>query len=132
MPRRSVVISSMLFATMWCAWAADAPQLSGTVVETSGAAIAGAAVQVRSADGTVQMTTRSDTKGSFIISGLSAGDYRLVVSYADFETKEVPVTIATTEAPAPLRVSLAVGSVSTTVTVQGPAESLRRSGSPGG
>jgi protocatechuate 3,4-dioxygenase beta subunit len=48
-------------------------QLSGTVVDTSGAVIAGATVQVRSANGTVQRTTQSDTNGSFIISGLAAG-----------------------------------------------------------
>ena len=100
------------------------PQLSGTVVDTSGATIAGATVQVRSANGTVQVTTQSDTNGSFIISGLSPGDYRLVVSHADFETKEIPVSIGTTETPAPLRISLAVGSVSTTVNVQGREDDL--------
>ena len=103
---------------------ATPPQLSGTVVDTSGGVIAGATVQVLSANGTVQITTQSDTNGSFIISGLSAGDYRLVVSNPGFETKEIPVTIGTTEAPAPLRISLAVGSVSTTVTVQGREDSL--------
>ena len=35
-------------------------QLSGTVVDTSGAVIAGATVQVRSANGTVQRTTQSE------------------------------------------------------------------------
>jgi hypothetical protein len=77
-------------------------QLSGTVVDTSGAVIAGATVQLRSANGTVQATTQSDTNGSFIISGtisgLTAGNYRLVVSNPGFETKEIPVTIGTTEA----------------------------------
>jgi Carboxypeptidase regulatory-like domain len=43
------------------------PQLSGTVVDASGAVIAGAAVQLRRADGTVQSTTQSDRNGSFII-----------------------------------------------------------------
>ena len=99
-------------------------QLSGTVVDTSGAVIAGAAVQVLSANGTVQATTQSDANGSFIISGLPAGDYRLVVSNPGFETKETPVTIGTTEAAAPLRISLAVGSVSTTINVQGREDSL--------
>ena len=99
-------------------------QLSGTVVDASGAVIAGVTVQVRSANGTVQRTTRSDTDGSFIISGLPAGDYRLVVSDPGFETKEIPVTIETTEAPAPLRISLAVSSVSTTVNVQGREDEL--------
>ena len=100
------------------------PQLSGTVVDTSGAVIAGATVQVRSANGTVQKTTHSDANGSFIILGLSAGNYQLVVSNPGFETKETPVTLGTTEAPAALRISLAVGSVSTTINVQGREDSL--------
>src|SRR5271170_4663309 len=103
---------------------ANPRQLSGTVVDTSGAAIVGATVQVRRANGTVQARTQSDTNGSFIISGLPAGSYQLVVSNPGFETKEIPVTIGTTEAPAPLRISLAVSSVSTTVNVQGREDSL--------
>jgi hypothetical protein len=103
---------------------AKPPQLSGVVVDTSGAVIAGATVQVRGADGTVQITTQSDANGSFIVSGLSAGSYRLVVSNANFETKEIPVSIGTAETPAPLRISLAVGSVSTAVTVSGREDSL--------
>ncbi len=100
------------------------PQLSGTVVDTSGAAIAGATVQVRSANGTVKRTTQSDRNGSFIFSGLAAGNYRLVVSNPDFETKEVPVNLGTTGTPAPLRISLAVSAVSTTINVQGREDDL--------
>ena len=100
------------------------PQVSGTVVDPSGAAIAGASVMVRSADGTVQSLTQSGSNGSFSISGLSAGNYRLVVSYPGFETKEMPVTIGTTGEPAPLRISLAVSAVSTTVQVRGREDSL--------
>ena len=98
--------------------------LSGTLVDASGAVIAGATVQVRSTNGTVKKTTQSNANGSFSISGFSAGSYRLVVSKPGFETKEVPVTIGATEAPAPLRISLAVGAVSTTVEVQGRADDL--------
>jgi hypothetical protein len=47
-----------------------------------------------------------------------------MVSNPGFETKEIPVTIGTTEAPAPLRISLAVGSVSTTINVQGREDDL--------
>src|SRR5271157_4985810 len=100
------------------------PQLSGTVVDPSGAVIAGATVQVRSANGTVQITTQSDENGSFIISGVSAGNYQLVVSNPGFETKETPVTIGTTEAPAALRISLVVSPVSSTITVKGREDSL--------
>jgi len=100
------------------------PQLSGVVVDASGAVITGATVQVRTQNGTVQMTSQSDGSGFFSISGLPAGNYRLVISNPSFETKEVPVTIRTTEALAPLRIALAVGSVSSTVTVQGREDSL--------
>jgi outer membrane receptor protein involved in Fe transport len=96
----------------------------GTIVDTSGAVVAGAAVQVRSADGTVLKTAQSDANGSFVISGLAAGCYRLVASSPDFETKEVSVTIEPTGAPAPLRISMAVRTVSTTVNVQGRADDL--------
>jgi hypothetical protein len=99
-------------------------QLSGTVVDTSGAVLAGATVQVRSANGAVQMTTQTDANGCFTISGLSAGNYRLVLSSPGLQTKEIPVTMGTTDALAPLRISLAVSSVSTTIKVQGREDSL--------
>ena len=100
------------------------PQLSGTVVDTSGAVIAGATVLVRSANGTVQRTTQSDRNGSFIISGLSAGNYRLVISNPGFQIKEIPVTIGITGAPASLQISLAVNALSTTINVQGREDDL--------
>ena len=112
-----LLVPSFLFAQ-------ETTQLSGTIVDTSGAVIAGATVQVRSANGTVQVTIRSDTNGSFIVSGIAAGNCRLVVSNPGFETKEVPVTIGTSKALAPLRISLAVGFVSTTINVQGREDSL--------
>jgi len=120
---RSLAVTRLLFATIWCAWAADV-RVTGTIVDTSGAAIAAANVQVRSANDTVLTTTQADTNGSFVISGLPPGDYRLVVSHADFETKELSVTIGTTAPPAPLRISLAVGGLSTTVNVQGREDDL--------
>jgi hypothetical protein len=103
---------------------ASPSHLSGTVVDTSGAVIAGATVQVRSASGTVERTTRSETNGSFIFSGLAAGNCRLVVSNPGFETMEILVTIGTTRTPAPLRISLVVDSVSTTINVQGREDDL--------
>jgi len=67
-------------------------QLSGSVADASGAVIAGAAVQLWSADGTAERTTQTDARGAFMISGLAPGDYRLVVSKPDFETKEIPLS----------------------------------------
>jgi hypothetical protein len=99
-------------------------QLSGTVVDSSGAAIAGAEVHILSANGTLERTAHSSTNGAFVFSGLAAGTYRLVAMNPGFETKEMLVAIGTIGAPAPLRISLVVGSVSTTVNVQGREDDL--------
>jgi len=98
--------------------------LTGTVMDASGAAIAGATVELRSTDGTIRRTTQSDRNGSFMISGLAATNYRLVVSSRDFETREVPISVSSTEVPAPISISLAVGSVSTTIAVEGREDDL--------
>ena len=90
--------------------------LLGKVVDASGAAVAGATVLIRNASGAAQKPARTDANGAFTISGLSAGNYRLVVSNPGFETKELPVTVGA-EAPAPLRISLVVSGVSSTVLV---------------
>jgi hypothetical protein len=97
--------------------------LSGTVVDTSGAVITGATVLVKNANDTEQTTTQSDGNGFFVIPGLPAGNYRLVVSHPAFETKEIAVTIGA-ETPPPLRISLAVLAVSTSVNVQGREDDL--------
>jgi hypothetical protein len=102
----------------------DRHPLSGTVVDTSGAVIAGAAVLVRSADDTLEKTTTSDRNGSFLFHGLPAGSYRLVVSNPGFETMEMSVTLGNTETPEPLRISLGVGAVSSSINVQGWADDL--------
>jgi outer membrane cobalamin receptor len=99
-------------------------QLPGTVVDASDAVIAGAMVEVRSANSTIESTTLSDQNGAFLISGLPAGDYQLVASSPGFETKEMPVSIATAGVQVPLRISLAVSAVSTTVNVQGREDDL--------
>jgi hypothetical protein len=99
-------------------------RLSGTVVDVSGAVLAGATVQIQSAKGTALRTTQSNRNGAFILSGLAAGNYRLVVSNPGFETKGIPVTIGTSGTSAPLLISLTVGAVSTTINVQGREDDL--------
>ena len=100
------------------------PQLSGSVVDTSGALIPGATLLIQSANGAIQKTTLSDNNGSFVISGLPAGNYRLVVSDAGFQTKKIAVTIGPTKAALPLRISLAVGGETTTVVVKERSDTL--------
>ena len=103
---------------------ASPSQLSGTVIDTTGALIAGASVEIRGAKDGLRRTSQSDKNGFFFFSGLPAGSYQLVVSSPDFETKELLVAIGPAGATAPLRISLAVRLVSTTIDVQSRAQDL--------
>ncbi len=119
-----IILSCSTARSLIAANAQGSTQLSGTVVDASGAVIAGATVQLRSANGTVQLNTQTDANGSFLTVALAPGNYRLVVSNPGLQTKEIAVTIGAREAPAPLRISLAVSSLSTTINVQGREDSL--------
>jgi len=100
------------------------PQLSGTVVDASGAAIAGATVMVRSESGAVKILTQTANDGAFSISGLAAGNYQLVLSNPGFKTEEILVSVTAAGQAIRLRVSLAVSAVATNVEVQGREDSL--------
>jgi hypothetical protein len=101
-----------------------ATELSGTVVDAAGALISGATIEVQGVNRNSRRTTSSDKRGSFVLPGMSGGVDRIVVSKPGFESKEIPITIRTAELPAPLRISLAVGSVNTTVSVKGREDDL--------
>jgi hypothetical protein len=116
-----LAIASLHFATMWCA-AADT-LVSGTIVDASGTPIIGATVDVQAANGAVLKMTESDTNGSFTLSGLAAGNYRFIVSHPAFETREVAVSIGA-QAPPPLRISLVIRAVNTTLNVLGREDDL--------
>jgi hypothetical protein len=104
--------------------AADPSILSGFVVDASDAVIPGATVQLLSMKGELQRAARTSANGTFLLSGLPAGEYRLVISRSGFEAREVTVRVETKETTAPLRISLTVGSVNTTINVQGREDDL--------
>jgi hypothetical protein len=119
---RSLAIAPLLLSAIWCARAADM-LVTGKVFDASGTPIIGAMVDVQSANGTVLKMTESDTDGAFTVTGLGAGNYRFVISHPAFVTKEAPVSIGA-QAPPPLRISLIIRPVNTTMNVQGRDDDL--------
>jgi hypothetical protein len=97
-------------------------QVAGTVVDTSGASIAGATILIRSLSGAVKETRHADRSGSFVVSGLQSGRYQINVSSPGFGSKDVFVEVGTSGVP--LRISLAVAAVSSNVDVAGRADDL--------
>jgi hypothetical protein len=98
--------------------------ISGTVMDTTGALVARATVQVQSANGTVTSTTQTDRNGAFDLPGLPPGAYRLAASKTDFETKEIRFTLGLTEPQTSLRIVLTVSAVTSMIEVEGRDDDL--------
>jgi hypothetical protein len=72
---------------------AAAAELGGTVMDTSGAAVAGATVTLRNSAGATQSAV-TDTSGLFQITGLSVGKYQLSVTAPGFAELADEVSIS--------------------------------------
>lgn len=89
--------------------------VTGTVVDPAGSVIPGATVELLSS-GKVVNTTVSGRDGTFRFADITAGRYEIRVTLAGFRQSRVRLTIGTA-APAPLTVTLLVGSTAESVTV---------------
>lgn len=99
-------------------------RLSGTIVDPSGAALAGASVQIRNANGSLQKTAWADKNGAFTFSDLPTGNLRVLVSCPDFESSAFSIVLDAATPQAPLRIALTLNTVNTTVNVQSRADDL--------
>lgn len=109
-------------------------QLSGSVVDPSGAAVANADVQIANSQTGQTRSTKSDNQGHFVFTELLPGAFTLAISAAGFkkyEQQEISVT-ATERVTLP-PIAMQVGALTETVSVTGEAaavqtESAERSG----
>jgi hypothetical protein len=110
--------------TSQCALAQATSSIYGNVTDSSTAPIFGAVVTVKGSDGS-SYTTVTDSKGSFQISSLTPGNYRVQISaagFSDWSASNVPAS--TTPESKPLRVIMKVAPAVTSVTVGIPAEEV--------
>jgi len=95
-------------------------KVRGTVVDTTGSAIAKAIVRVSDMAGKPVAVTETSGEGSFLISGLAPATYVLEVEIDNFETARQEVTVAAEGASeAILRITLRVATLQQTVSVTG-------------
>jgi hypothetical protein len=109
----------MLFALMLArpAMAQDALSVRGEVLDSTGAAVVGAAVKLI-AKGASVAQTQTDPKGNFSFFGLSVGDFVVTVpSFSGFAARTVPLHLIRNVTG--LSVTLALASVSQEITVSG-------------
>ena len=90
--------------------------ISGSVVDPSGAAVPGAKLTVVSLDKGTQYAATSDSAGGFRVSLLPPGRYKVSATSSGFSTASATTSVAAGEVT-PVNIRLAVGEAATTVEV---------------
>ena len=93
-------------------------QVSGTVADSTGAVVPGAAVKITNTDTAAVRTTQSNAEGAFSFPQLAIGPYRLEVTKEGFQTFAQSGIVLQVNTNPTIAVALQVGNVSQTVEVQ--------------
>src|SRR6516165_7946528 len=92
--------------------------INGTVIDPSGAAIGAAAVTLVSDATKLTRTAQTSDFGSYDFVNLPIGSYTLTFSHEGFQTQKVPSVQVQADRTGTLNVTLKVGQVGSTVTVE--------------
>ena len=101
------------------AYSQDTGYISGTVMDKSGAAVAGADVVLTNTAGSLTRTTTSNGDGAFVIAGLPGDTYNLSVSAKGFQKYTAQKIKLDVAEKARVDVALTVGAMSQEITVTG-------------
>lgn len=94
----------------------DTARIQGSVADTSGAAIRGAAIKVTSVEQGTVFTATSDDSGNFTVAALPRGSYTATVSASGFEGQSQTVTLQVSQVQA-INFKLRPGMVTSVVEV---------------
>src|SRR5689334_8953410 len=117
----AVTVFSMAQPNRMAAQAVSGSQVSGTVHDPTGAAVAGATVKVTKEDTGLTRTTATDTNGGYVLPDLPVGPYRLEVSYSGFSPYQQTGIVLQVSTNPTIDVTLQLGNVTSEVTVQAAA-----------
>jgi hypothetical protein len=101
----------------------QAGTIQGTVLDPSGAVVSQATVTIQNALTGYQRKTATDESGQFIFNSVPPNPYRLEVTAPGFAPYQQDVSVRTS-VPINLKVSLAIGETTFSITVQSSAEVL--------
>jgi hypothetical protein len=93
----------------------------GTVVDPSGAAIAGAAVEIQNPVSHYDQTGKTDTQGSFVFNNVPYNNYHATAAAEGFQSAEQDLDVRS-PIPIDLKFSLKIGTASTSVIVEAGAD----------
>src|SRR5215472_14968344 len=101
--------------------AQDTGYISGTIVDKSGAAVAGAEVVLTNAAGSLTRNTATNTDGAYVIAGLPGGTYNLAVTAKGFQKYSARGVVLDVAQKTRIDITLTVGAITETVEVTGEA-----------
>jgi hypothetical protein len=99
-------------------------QISGVVIDPSGAAVVGSLVELTNLDSGAARQTKTDAAGNYNLPQVLPGNYRLSVSASGFSTTSVDALRLLVNTPVTQNVRLEVGPVSETVSVSAEATQI--------
>ncbi|MGC1621173.1 MAG: carboxypeptidase regulatory-like domain-containing protein, partial [Candidatus Acidiferrum sp.] len=108
-----------ILCTAYVAKAQDTGYISGTVTDTSGAAVAGAQVVIASTTGSATHTTTTNGDGAYVVAGLPGGSYNILVTAKGFQKFTAQRVVLDVAAKIRVDVQLTVGSITQEVVVTG-------------
>jgi hypothetical protein len=97
---------------------ADTATIVGTVRDSSGAVVPGAAVTVTAAETNIASATRTDTAGNYVITPLKIGDYVVAVEAQGFKKQTHSGVLLQVQDRVRVDFTLEVGSVTETVNIE--------------
>jgi len=101
--------------------------ISGTVTDSSGAAVSGAKVGVKNAGTDITQTTSTDAQGRYSVPELPVGDYQVQAAASGFQNVVHTGITLTVGAQSVVDFSLPVGQAQQTVTVEGQVSQVETS-----
>jgi hypothetical protein len=92
--------------------------ITGTVTDSSGGVVEGTTVKIVNDQTTLTRTQTTNASGSYDFVNLPIGSYTLTFTHEGFERQKIPSIVVQADRTATVNVSLKVGQVGTTVTVE--------------
>src|ERR1700720_49234 len=123
MKRVFLTVLTGMFVIIGCSdiWAQGTAQISGTVKDQSGAVLPGVEVTVTQTDTGVKRSMPTDETGSYVLSNLPLGPYRLEAALPGFRSYAETGIVLQVDANPTINAILEVGQVSEQVEVQADA-----------
>ena len=119
--RNTIGTLLLLVMTAAAARAQATAQLSGTVRDTSGGVLPGVTVTVTQTDTGFTRTVVTESGGTYVVPNLPTGPYKLEAALQGFRTYAQTGIVLQVNANPTINVTLAVGDVAETISVEGAA-----------